>query len=55
MGSRGTALKQTHCAYVNVFRAGFQGSFIFENAISKLYLLFKVLFFCTHIPRFSKK
>lgn len=31
------AFKQTHCAYVSVFRTGFQGSFIFENAISKFY------------------
>lgn len=31
------AFRQTHCAYMNVFRAGFQGSFIFENAISKFY------------------
>lgn len=37
MGSRGTALKQTHCAYVNVFRAGFQEFFIIENAIMKFY------------------
>lgn len=31
------AFKQTHCAYMNVFRAGFQEFFIFENAITKFY------------------
>lgn len=35
MGIFCATFRQTHCAYVNVFRAGFQGLFIFENAISK--------------------
>ena len=29
------AFRRTHCAYMNVFRAGFQEFFIFENTITK--------------------
>ena len=55
MDSFCAAFKQTHCAYVNVFRAGFQGSFIFENAISKFYFRFsKHCSFRTHTSVFEK-
>lgn len=37
MGGPHNASRLTHCAYVSVFRAGFQESFIFENTISKFY------------------
>lgn len=37
MDSFCAAFKQTHCAYVNVFRAGFQKSFIFEGAATEFY------------------
>ena len=35
MGIFCATFRQTHCAYVNVFRAGFQEFLIFEKAITK--------------------
>lgn len=35
MDSLCATFRQTHCAYVNVFRAGFQEFLIFEKAITK--------------------
>lgn len=55
MGIFCAAFRQTHCAYMNVFRAGFQGSFIFENAISKFYFPYsKHCSFRAHTSVFEK-
>lgn len=55
MGGPHNASRLTHCAYVSVFRTGFQGSFIFENAISKFYFRFsKHCSFRAHTSVFEK-
>lgn len=55
MDSFCAAFKQTHCAYVSVFRAGFQEFLIFENTITKFrFPCSKYCFLHAHTSVFKK-